>query len=163
SGTLISSAAFSNSAGGVIAANIPGGTLSVSNLSSNNGVINVGPASTLSVTGSNPWTNAGAINLQGAGSRLTGAAIVNAGMIQGIGTVGAGVKRRGKGGPIPAAGGGANFPRLKSSYGNDNQAPGPRRANGSVLARPRKSGTITLTGGAFDTNSHAMTNGGSIN
>lgn len=140
---------LANVAGGVIAG--PG---TVQSQLSNAGTLQPG-AGTLSVVPG--FTNAGLVQLTGFTSNLTGGTIVNNGTIQGLGTVANPVTNQGV---IEAIGG-----TLALSGSLTLNAAGSLLAGvgGKILltAAPAgaNAGLINLTGGTFDTNGQALTNG----
>ena len=166
-GTLSTSfSTFSNSAGGVINSTNPGGTLVITNLQNNNagGTMNVGPTSTLSISSS--WTNSGVVNLQGAGSRLSGGAftnITNNGTIQGFGTIAASLATSNNG-VFRASGGELTFtgPSIFNSSQSQIQVLSGSTAM-FLQGMLNNSGTISLMGGAFDNNNKTLLNQGTIN
>jgi hypothetical protein len=166
-GTLSTSfSTFNNSAGGVINSTNPGGTLVITNLQNNNagGIMNVGPTSTLSISSS--WTNSGVVNLQGAGSRLSGGAftnITNNGTIQGFGTIAASLATSNNG-VFRASGGELTF--TGPSIINSSQSQVQVLAGSTAMflqGMLNNSGTISLMGGAFDNNNKTLLNQGTIN
>lgn len=157
---------FTNSAGGVINANTPGGTLAFTNLVTNaaGGVMNVGPTSTLSVTvNSTTWTNSGVINLQGAGARLTGTTLVNLGVIQGSGTITSPISTSNNNGMFRASGGELDFTASNISLSSTLQLQVTNGATAMFFNGVSNSGTISITGGTFDTNNRPFANSGTIN
>jgi hypothetical protein len=163
-GTLSTSfSSFNNSAGGVINSTNPGGTLVITNLQNNNvgGTINVGPTSTLSITSN--WTNSGVVNLQGAGSRLSGGTFTNNGTIQGFGTIAASLATSNNG-VFRASGGELTF--TGPSIFNSSQSQVQVLAGSTAMflqGMLNNSGTISLMGGAFDNNNKTLLNQGTIN
>jgi fibronectin-binding autotransporter adhesin len=110
---------------------------------------------------SNAWTNSGLVTLQG-NSVLGGGTITNFGTIQGTGTVFAPVTN--STGVVRAYGGELDL----GAAGNTNAAAGlMQAATGNTImvlqGLATNSGTIALTGGAFDNNNHALSNAGIIN
>jgi hypothetical protein len=145
SGSLVNSIGGTLSGGGVITAGF-----------ANRGNLAPG-AATLNLTSA--WTNSGLVQLTGATSVVTGAAITNTGTIQGLGVVGSAVTNTGTiealggtlrvGGPLSNAAGGT----LVASTGNKLLAQGGLTTN---------AGLISLTGGTFDNGGKALSNGGQI-
>jgi hypothetical protein len=150
----------------VINSTTAGGGLSFSSLTNSLGaVINVGPTSTFSVgTFSGGWTNSGIVNLQGAGSRLTGVTLTNNGTIQGSGTVTAQLSTSGSG-TIRASGGELDF--TASNLSTQSSTNVIQVLSGSTLSflqgLSNNSGTLSILGGTFDNNGKSLSNNGTIN
>lgn len=161
-GTVNLISTFSNNAGGVINATNAGSALSFTNLVNSAGsAVNVGPSSTLSITGN--WTNSGIVNLQGFGSRLSGGTITNNGLIQGFGSITATLGTSNSG-VFRASGGELDF--TAASVTNSSQSQFQILAGSTAMflqGMTSNSGTISLMGGTFDNNSHTLQNNGTIN
>jgi hypothetical protein len=118
-----------------------------------NGIINVTTAGALAINSA--WTNLGQVNLAGSGAVLGGGTVTNNGTISGNGVVSSAVSNSGT---LRADGG------TLSLEGSDTNAAGGQiqAANGDtalfVNGLASNTGTIALAGGAFDNNSHTMTN-----
>ena len=115
------------------------------------------PAGTTNIT--QPFTNAGSIQLNAFNANLSGGSIANGGLIQGNGQVSNAVTNTGT---IAAING-----SLTLSGALQNGANGLLTANlGSSLivssGLAANNGTINLTGGIFDNNSFALSNSGDI-
>jgi hypothetical protein len=153
---------ISNSGSGVINSTVNGGTLTIGNLQSNQGVMNVGPNSTLSFT--TQWSNTGLVNLQGADARLTGGNLGSnsTGIIQGAGTVTTALGLYA--GTIRATGGVLYFTAPNISLGAQSQI---QVLEGSTISflqgHISNPGIISLDGGTFDNNNKSLQNGGTIN
>jgi fibronectin-binding autotransporter adhesin len=152
-----------NNAGGVINATTPGGALvlAFSLANSAGAVVNVGPTSTFSVAQN--WGNSGIVNLQGAGSRLSGGTITNSSLIQGFGTITSSFATSWSG-ILRANGGELDY----TASGLSNNGGGQIQVfTGSTLmvlqGMTSNANTIALTGGTFDNNNHTLTNNGTIN
>jgi hypothetical protein len=152
---------FSNSAGGLINATTPGGVLSFARLDNNLAVINVGPTSTLSITSS--WSSSGIVNLQGSLAKLAGGLITNNGTIQGSGLIATAITN-GNTGVVRANGGELDFASGSNVFLTTSQL--QASASGTLMFTQglgTNSGIISLSGGTFDNNAHALANNGTIN
>ncbi len=145
-GTLTNNAAGTISGPGVISAPF-----------SNNGIVTPG-AGTLNI--SFAWTNTGVVQLSGLTSDLVGGTMTNNGTVQGSGNVGGNVTNNT--GTIEAIGGtlvlggttaNASGGTIAASLGNKVIVSSGLTTNAGVLS---------LTGGTFDNNSHALNNTGEI-
>ncbi len=124
----------------------------------NSGILQPG-SGTLNVLGG--FTNNGIIELTGFSSNLVGGAIANNGTVQGVGSVGNAVTNN-AGGTIEALGG-----TLALGGSVTNAVGGTLAAStGNKLVfsagLSSNAGIISLTGGTFDNNGHALTNNGQI-
>ena len=134
------------------------GTVSASFSNTATGVLAVG-AGTTGIT--QDWTNAGSVQLGGNTALLTGGVVTNTGTVQGLGVIGgSGVVNHGT---IEPVGGILNLtaPLTNASDGTLRVSTGNKLVvGGAGLAA--NAGVISLTGGTFDNNNHALTNSGQI-
>lgn len=140
---------LNNNIGGTIAGH---GTIS-SNLS-NTGVIAVS-GGTLNVT--KAFSNGGVIQLTSPTSTIAGGAISNVGTIQGNGNVANNINNTGV---IEAIGGALNLSGSINNNGRISASSGTKVL--AVNGISTNAGIISLSGGSFDNNSHALTNSGQV-
>jgi fibronectin-binding autotransporter adhesin len=119
------------------------------------GLVNVAIGNPLAFV--NVWPNAGLVTLQGAGAVLNGGAITNTDTIQGAGMVRSSITN--STGLIRASGGELDL----AGTGNSNAVGGIiQAATGNTVmvlqGLAANAGTIGLTGGIFDNNSHSLAN-----
>ncbi len=150
--SILQNGTLTNAANGTV-----GGPGSILVSFANSGVVTP-EAGTLNIA--NAWTNAGVVQLSGITSNLTGGVITNTGTIQGVGNLGAAVTN--STGIIEAIGGslvvGGNL--TNSAGGTLAAGVGDKLiVSGGLVTN---SGLISLTGGTFDNNNHALTNTGEI-
>jgi hypothetical protein len=120
----------------------------------NNAIIDVNPSDTVAIN--TAWTNNGQVNLLGAGAVLSGNAISNTASLSGAGVVDATISNSGT---IRADGGTLSL----VGTGDSNTGVGEMQvAAGDTLLMVNglstNAATIALTGGAFDNDSHLITN-----
>jgi fibronectin-binding autotransporter adhesin len=152
-GGLVSGAGTLTNSGGSITG--PGVISAAFNNAS--GVVLLGGATTLTIV--KPWTNSGIIQLTSPTSNLTGGAITNFGVIQGLGTISNSVSNSGSieanGGTLTLAGATTN-----SAAGTLSIDAGSKLIVTTGLAT--NAGTIVNQGGAFDNNGFALNNTGVV-
>lgn len=140
-----------NGAGGTVVG--PGSVFSFNN---SGGVLLV-PAGTTNVP--TAFSNAGVIQLTTPASQLNGGTIGNSGTIQGQGTIGNAINNTGTIAPIAGS--------LNIGGVLNNNAGGTIRLAGAsqaivIAGLSTNSGLISLTGGTFDNNGHALSNANQI-
>lgn len=142
-------------------ANAPGGTVrgpgAILATFTNSGVVTPG-GGTLNIASA--WTNSGIAQLGSISDSLTGGAITNAGTIQGFGNVGAAVNNTS--GVIEAIGGSLALGGTLTNAAGGTLAAGLGNKIVVSAGLTANVGVITLTGGTFDNNNHALTNTGQI-
>ena len=152
-GIVTGTAALINAGGGTIAG--PGTILAALNNSGGTLSVNGGTTSVLGT-----FSNAGVVQLSGAGANLAGATLNNTGTVQGYGQVG---NQLVNAGIVEALGGTLTL----GGAGISNTATGQMLATtgNKILATQglaSNDGAINLTGGTFDNNNNAMANSGQI-
>jgi hypothetical protein len=152
-GTVAGSAALTNASGGVV----QGSGLISTGFANNAGATLLLQAGTTDI--SNGFSNAGTILLDGITANLTGGAISNSGTIQGLGSVGTNIINLGSG-TVEALGGTLV---LNGSFGNAGLIAAPTGSKVLLVNSPGVNrGTISLTGGIFDTNGNILQNTGEV-
>lgn len=152
-GTVAGSATLTNNAGGVV----QGSGLISAGFANNAGATLLLQAGTTHI--SNGFSNAGTILLNGVTANLTGGAIINSGTIQGFGSVGSNITNLGSG-TVEALGGTLV---LNGSFGNAGLIAAPAGSKVLLVDSPGVNrGTISLTGGIFDTNGNSLQNTGEV-
>jgi hypothetical protein len=141
SGTGTISTAFSNAADGVVALNSAGGLKIAS-----------------------AFTNGGLISLSATAAQLSGGAITNAGQMEGFGTVKSNIAN--SGGTISATGGTLDLTGIVTNGpGGLISATAGQTGTAEVLVGQglaTNAGVISLAGGEFNNNNHALNNSGAI-
>ena len=152
-GTVTGSATLTNAGGGVV----QGSGLISTGFANNAGATLLLQAGTTDI--SNGFSNAGTILLDGITANLTGGAISNSGTIQGLGSVGTNITNLGTG-TVEALGGTLV---LNGSFGNAGLIAAPTGSKVLLVNSPGVNrGTISLTGGIFDTNGNILQNTGEV-
>ena len=152
-GTVAGSAALTNAAGGVV----QGSGLISAGFANNAGATLLLQAGTTDI--SNGFSNAGTILLDGVTANLTGGGIMNSGTIQGLGSVGTNITNLGSG-TVEALGGTLV---LNGSFFNGGLIAAPAGSKVLLVNSPGVNrGTISLTGGIFDTNGNILQNTGEV-
>jgi hypothetical protein len=151
SGSVVDgSGGFENASGGTVVG--PGRFNNLYFVNDSGGTVSV-PAGTLNIVPS--FSNAGAITLTDPAANLTGGAIANTGIIQGIGTVASAITNSGT---IQA---GTGTLTLSGAITNSSAGAISVPTGGTVLVASglaSNGGTINLAGGTFDNNGNAITN-----
>ncbi len=150
---------FTNATAATNIGTITGTGTITGNFSNAGGTINAAPGDLLAI--SSPWTNAGLVNMQGSSAVLGGGAITNTGTIAGAGDITASIAN--STGTISASGG----QLILSAAGITNTTGGQIQvASGAsillVQGLATNAGIISLVGGTFDNDGHAMNNTGQI-
>ena len=152
-GIVTGSATLTNAAGGVV----QGSGLISTGFANNAGATLLLQAGTTHI--SDTFTNAGTVLLNGVTANLTGGGITNNGTIQGFGNIGSSIVN-GVGGTVEALGGTLI---LSGTLGNAGLISAPSGSKVLLVDSPGVNrGTISLTGGIFDTNGNILQNTGEV-
>jgi fibronectin-binding autotransporter adhesin len=137
------------------------GTIGLPFSNAADGVIAVNAAGNLKITSA--FTNSGLISLNANTALLTGGAITNAGQIEGFGNVKNNISNTG--GAISAAGGTLDLTGVVINSSGGTISAGGTVGTGEVLVAQglaTNAGVISLAGGEFNNNNHALANTGAI-
>ncbi len=152
-GTVTGPATLTNAAGGVV----QGSGLISTAFANNAGATLLLQAGTTHI--SNGFANAGTVLLNGVTANLTGGPITNTGTIQGFGSIGSNITNDGSG-TVEALGGTLV---INGRFTNTGLIAAPTGSKVLLVTSPGANhGTISLTGGIFDTNGNLMQNTGEV-
>ena len=150
--SVIQNGTLANAVGGTVTG--PGAILATF---TNSGVVTPG-GGTLNIASA--WTNSGIAQLGGISDNLTGGAVTNTGTVQGFGNVGAPVNNTA--GVIEAIGGSLALGGTLTNPAGGTLASGTGSKIVVSAGLAANAGVISLTGGTFDNNNHALVNTGQI-